>query len=190
MSSFYFLPYGQSMSFFFLQRHQRVHVQFEAHSRCQHFNCTESALLPLECNDKPLVGNVYLSQICDVMERTKEDESPPASSGAPRVMQARRTRKGMNHWERLANNDMTLPNPSGSSRSDNGRKDSKAKHPRKYRRPLLNIGTWNARTLLPEGKFELLINETSYLNMNTMWVAMNFSRQMWDITRWGGHCQV
>ena len=139
--------------------------------------CTERALLPLEGNDKPLVVNVYLSQTCDVMESTKEDESPPASSGAPRVMQAMRTGEGMNHRERLASNDVTLLNPSGSSGSDYGGKDSKAKHPKKYRRPLLNIGTWNVRTLLPEGKFELLINETSYLNMNITGIAE---------TRWAG----
>ena len=53
--------------------------------------CIVGALLPLEGNDKPLVVNVYLSQTCDVMESTK----PPASSGAPRVMQARRTGKDL-----------------------------------------------------------------------------------------------
>ena len=71
---------------------QRTSIEAMAEARC-----IVGALLPLEGNDKPLVVNVYLSQTCDVMDSTKEDESPPVSFWAPRVMQARRTRKGMNH---------------------------------------------------------------------------------------------
>ena len=109
------------------------------------------------------------------MESSTEEVSRPASSGPPRV--PRRTGEGTNQREGPASNDESGLNPSGSPGSDYGRKDSKATRPKKHRRPLLKVGAWNVRTLLSDGKFELLINEISLLDLNITGISE---------TRWAG----
>ena len=68
-------------------------------------------------------------------------------------------------------------NPSGSSASDYDGKVPKVKRPRKIRRPVIKLGTWNTRNLLPDGKFELLINEIDLLKLNIVGISE---------TRWAG----
>ena len=100
-----------------------------------------------------------------------------ASSGTRRDMQTRRTGEGTALREGSANNDEVVLNPSGSAASDHGRKDSKVKRSKNIRRPIIKIGTWNTRTLLPDGKFELLVNEIDFLKLNIVGISE---------TRWAG----
>ena len=97
-----------------------------------------------------------------MIERRKK--SPPASIGTPRVMQKTRTGEGTNSVADSTRNDGVGPNPCGSSGPDKSRRNSRGKRSNcKHRRKTLSVGTLNVRTLLSDGKFELLINFISLL---------------------------
>ena len=111
------------------------------------------------------------------MESTMKGKESSALSGTRRDMQTRRTGEGTALREGSASNDEVVLNPSGSAASDHGRKDSKVKRSKNIRRPIIKIGTWNTRTLLPDGKFELLVNEIDFLKLNIVGISE---------TRWAG----
>ena len=75
-------------------------------------------------------------------------------------------------------NDGVGPNPSGSSGPDKSGRNSRGRRSKcNDRRKTLNVGTLNVRTLLNDGKFELLVNELKYHNFNVTGLAE---------TRWSG----
>ena len=105
-----------------------------------------------------------MSKTRKAMKSNQKRRKLPASTGAPEVVQDTRIGEGTNLRERPTRNDELEPNPLGSFRSDKRRKYSKAQRAKKKaKRKTLRIGTWNTRTLLPDGKFELLLDEVKEL---------------------------
>ena len=89
-----------------------------------------------------------------------------------------RTGEGTTFRAGATRNDGTGPNPSGSSGPEKSRRNSGGgSSKRKNRRKTLNFGTLNVRTLLEDGKFELLINEIHHHKFNVTGIAE---------TRWSG----
>ena len=94
-------------------------------------------------------------------------------------MQDTRTGEGTADEEETSRNDDTGSNPLGNSLSDKSGRNFNGKRPRgKNRRKTLNFGTLNVRTLITDGKFELLINEIKFHNINVTGIAE---------TRWSGN---
>ena len=120
----------------------------------------------------------YLSKTRTAMKVQKERRTLPASTGAPKVVQDTRIGEGTNLGERPTRNDELGPKPAGSLRSEKRRKDSRAQRAKKKKKKkVLKIGIWNIRTLLPDGKFEFLIDEIKNLNVNILGISE---------TRWAG----
>ena len=112
------------------------------------------------------------------MEKTNLNRSLPASSEPPRVMQDMRTGDEASCRAEPTRNDGIGPNLIRSFRPEKSRRySSRQRLKRKKRGKTLNCGTWNVRTLLEEGKFELLINEISHYDFNIIGVSE---------TRWSG----
>ena len=100
------------------------------------------------------------------MKSKQKRRKLPASTGAPEVVKDTRIGEGTNLRERPTHNDELGPKPTGSLRSEKRRKDSRKTRAKKKKRNCIKIGTWNVRTLLPDGKFELLVNEIKHTKAN------------------------
>ena len=82
------------------------------------------------------------------MKVNKKVRSPPASTGAPEVVQDTRIGEGTNLRERPTRNDELRTKPSGSLRSEKRRKYSKAQRAKKKKKlKNIKIGSQNTKTL-------------------------------------------